>query len=53
LAPVAGTAPAVSAGPGGPATEAALNRPTGIAFAADGTMYIGDSHNHRVRTIAP
>jgi DNA-binding beta-propeller fold protein YncE len=50
---VAGTGRAEFAGDGGPASEASLNRPTGIAFAADGTMYIGDSHNHRVRTIAP
>lgn len=50
---VAGTGRAEFAGDGGPAGEASLNRPTGIAFAADGTMYIGDSHNHRIRTIAP
>lgn len=50
---VAGTGRAEFAGDGGPAEEASLNRPTGIAFAPDGTMYVGDSHNHRVRTIAP
>lgn len=50
---VAGTGRNEFAGDGGPAAEASLNRPTGIAFAADGTMYVADSHNHRVRTIAP
>ena len=41
------------AGDFGPATEARLNVPTGIAVAADGTLYIADRENHRVRKVAP
>lgn len=39
------------AGDGGPATEAQLDRPHGICVAADGTIYIGDTLNHRVRGV--
>ena len=34
-----------------PATTAYLNRPHGIGVAADGSIYIGDSENHRVRRV--
>jgi len=38
-------------GDGGLSTNAALNRPTDIAFANDGTMYIADNANHRIRRV--
>ncbi len=40
-------------GDGGPATQATLNTPEGIAFDPQGTLYIADSANHRIRTITP
>ncbi len=36
-------------GDGQPATTAHLNRPHGICIGAEGSVYIGDSENHRVR----
>ena len=38
-------------GDGGPATDAGLDRPHGCGIAADGTIYIADSNNHRVRVV--
>ena len=40
------------AGDGGKATEARLNRPTDIAFAADGTLYIADTENNCIRAVS-
>ncbi|MBZ5710875.1 SMP-30/gluconolactonase/LRE family protein [Nannocystis pusilla] len=48
---VAGNGRAEYSGDRGPAVDAGLNRPTGVAFDADGTLYISDSHNHRVRSV--
>jgi uncharacterized protein (TIGR03437 family) len=47
----AGTGIAGFGGDGGPATQAMLNAPAGIAFDSQGTMYIADSGNNRIRTI--
>ena len=38
-------------GEGGPATTARLKRPTGIAFDAQGNLYIADTLNHRIRVV--
>ena len=39
-------------GDGGAALEAKLDRPHGIAVDARGTLFIGDTNNHRVRRVA-
>jgi uncharacterized protein (TIGR03437 family) len=41
------------AGDGAGATSALLNNPDGIAVAADGTLYIADFANDRIRKVAP
>ncbi len=38
-------------GEGGPADVAALDRPHGAAVAHDGSVYIGDTNNHRIRKL--
>ena len=49
----AGTAVRGYSGDGGPATQARLSGPTGIAVDADGTVYISDIVNFRVRRVDP
>ena len=39
-------------GDGGPATGAGLDRPHGCEIAPDGSIYIADSNNHRVRVLS-
>jgi hypothetical protein len=40
------------AGDRGPASEARLRQPSGLAFAPDGSLWIADTLNHRVRRVA-
>jgi sugar lactone lactonase YvrE len=49
---VAGTGTAGFSGDGGPATEAKLNSPYGIAFDSGGNLYIADTLNNRIRVVA-
>ena len=53
LALVAGNSRAGFSGDGGPAVNAQLNSPQGIAVDAAGDIYISDSLNNRVRVITP
>jgi sugar lactone lactonase YvrE len=50
---VAGTPPAGRGfgGDGGDALRAKFDRPHGIVVAGDGTIFIGDTNNHRVRAV--
>jgi len=48
---VAGSGTRGYGGDGGPATAAKLNRPHGICIAPDGSLFVGDSENHRVRRV--
>lgn len=49
----AGDGSAGFSGDGGPAKSARLNKPYGGAVASDGTLYIADTANHRVRAVTP
>jgi len=53
ISTVAGTGAAGFSGDGGPATQAALNFPSSLALGPDGSLYVGDMGNNRVRRIAP
>lgn len=50
---IAGTGVAGFSGDGGPAVDAQLSQPAGIALDAAGNLYIADFDNERVRRLAP
>lgn len=50
LTPVAGTGTVSGGGDGGPATEAGLSLPGGLALVG-GDLYIADRGNHRIRVV--
>jgi hypothetical protein len=49
---VAGTGTPGSDGDGGPATQAQLDQPHGVAFTPGGTLLVADALNNRIRAIA-
>ena len=53
ISTVAGNGIAGYAGDGGPATQAHLNGPTGVAVDSGVNLYIADGHNHVVRRVTP
>ena len=53
IATVAGTGSAVYNGDGMPALEASLAGPSGLAVGPDGTLYIADTFNGRIRAVDP
>ncbi len=50
---LAGTGEGGDGGDGGPATGAQLNWPYGVTASADGSVYIADSGNNRIRRVTP
>ncbi len=50
---VACSNPVLPCGDGGSATAAQLNKPTGIAVMADGSVLTADSNDNRVREVSP
>ena len=53
IATFAGTGINGFSGDGGPAANAQLNSPMGVARGPDGSLYICDSGNHRIRKVTP
>ena len=53
ISTVAGTGTMGSTGDGGPAKDATLADPEGLAIAIDGTLYLGEAEGNRIRRISP
>ncbi len=51
ISTVAGTGSSGYSGDGGPADEANVNRPLGVAVDSSGNVYIPDTFNHRIRKV--
>lgn len=51
ISTVAGTGAPGYAGDGGPATDAELSTPHGVAVAADGSVYVADTLSNKVRRV--
>ncbi len=51
ISTVAGNGTAAFSGDGGAATSAGLNYPRDVAVDAEGTLYIADQNNHRIRKV--
>jgi len=51
ISTVAGTGLAGFSGDGGPARQARLNHPMGVAVDRQGNLYIADTQNHRLRQV--
>jgi len=49
---VVGTGEPAYSGDGGPASLASLRRPSSVFFAPDGSLWISDTSNHRVRRVS-
>lgn len=49
---VAGNGSCCFFGDGGPATNARINHPRGLAFDSSGNLYIADTDNHRIRKVS-
>jgi RHS repeat-associated protein len=48
-----GTLPEGFSGDGGPAVDAQLSQPNALALGSDGSVYISDSRNYRIRKVTP
>ncbi|NOT61416.1 MAG: hypothetical protein HOP19_14455, partial [Acidobacteria bacterium] len=53
ISTVAGNGERGFSGDGAPATQAALNDPSGVAIDAAGNLFIADTGNHCIRKVAP
>ncbi len=53
ISTVAGTGESGFGGDGGPATDARLASPQAVAVGSDGSLYIADEGNHRIRKVSP
>ena len=53
ISTVAGSGVAGYFGDGGPAVEARLLSPSGVAVDSDGSLYIADTFSHRIRRVTP
>lgn len=50
---IAGTGQRGSTGDHGPARQALLDEPSGLALGPDGSLYVSDARNHSIRRILP